>query len=75
MSTWRENLNPIMIMGFLFCLVAVYLVIDDFTGGWLIGVCCMTGSSLLFVDVEVKKLKTRLDKLETPSAPPETQEV
>ncbi|MFC1545490.1 hypothetical protein ACFL44_02240 [Gemmatimonadota bacterium] len=74
-KSWTDKFRPIMVMGYLFILIAVYFMIDNFYGGWLIGICSMTGISFIIVDMEFKKLKSRPDKQETPSAPPATEEV
>jgi len=66
--------RPIMIMGFVFILGAVFISLDNSLSNELIGLSAISGITFIIVDMELKKLKTRLEKPETPSAPPVTEE-
>ena len=61
-----------MILGFVYLLLAGYFAI--YYPPIYLGAAGSLGIILIIVDMEFKKLKTRLDKLETPSAPPGTEE-
>ena len=64
--------RPLMILAFVYLLLAGYFAI--YYPPTYMGAAGSLGIILIIVDMEFKKLKTRLDKLET-SAPPETEEV
>jgi hypothetical protein len=66
--------RPVLILGLLFLLTAVYLFFGagDGVASWQVGL--ILGISLIAVDLEFNKLKVRLEKLETPLAPPVTEE-
>ena len=67
--------RPLLILGTVFLLVAVYLLIAGSGGldAWQLGL--ILGILLIIIDLDINKLRTKLAKLETASAPPATEEV
>lgn len=65
--------RPLMILGFVYLLLAGYFAF--YYPPIYMGAAGTIGTILIIVDIELNKLKMRLEKLETASTPPATEEV